>query len=69
MDSVIVGQLQSFVKISWTPPKSNGSPIIGYHIEIQTSDPLVFTPTIEYCDGMSSEVVALNYCLIPMLTL
>ena len=56
------------MKISWDQPAANGSPITGYKIEIQSSEPTVYVESLDHCDGSKPEVVALNYCLVPMQT-
>ena len=67
MDQVTVTLIGTDVKIAWTPPEENGSPITAYKIEIQTQDPLAYEEELTYCDGTSESAVTLNYCLIPML--
>ena len=39
------------VKISWTAPSSNGSPITGYLIYIQESDAVTYSVESTDCDG------------------
>ena len=51
MDTVVISQIQSFVKVSWSEPESNGSSLLGYRIEIQTSDPIVYVEDLDYCNG------------------
>lgn len=68
MQPVIVSLYQTYVKISWTPSSSNASPITAFKVLIMTSDPLVYLETLDYCDGTNTDVVANNYCLVPMLS-
>jgi hypothetical protein len=56
------------IRISWTLPTENGSPVTAYEIKIQTSDPLVYATTAD-CDGSASAAVTSRYCDVQMATL
>ena len=51
MNAVITSLLQSYVKIGWTPPDFNGSPVIGYRVEIETAVSNVLSEQLEFCNG------------------
>lgn len=56
------------LKIVWTNPSSNGTPITSYLIEIQDSSSTWRTQTT-YCDGNNNVVFFNRYCIIPISTL
>jgi hypothetical protein len=51
------------VKISWTAPSSNGSPITGYMVYIQQSDLATFSVDSTNCDLSNSNS---TQCLVPI---
>lgn len=67
MDSVSVSLYGTQVKIQWTPGESNASPITAFKVLIMTSNPLISLESLDYCDGTTNNIIAQNYCLIPML--
>ena len=55
------------VRISWSPPTTNGSPLSAYSVEIQALGGAWHT-TAE-CDGSSTAVFSNRYCDVQMQTL
>ena len=53
------------VKITWTTPSDNGSPITAYTVEVRKSD-LSYVAAPTYCDGSHYSVISNAYCEIPM---
>jgi len=56
------------VRITWSAPAENGSPITAYEIKIRTSNSAVYATTAD-CDGSASAVAAARYCDVLMATL
>lgn len=56
----------SNVKISWTPPSANGSPITGYRIQIKQYNTESFFIDSTNCDGASATITADAFCLVPI---
>jgi len=54
------------VKISWTPPSANGSPITGFRIQIKQYNTDSFFIDSTNCDGASATITANAYCLVPI---
>ena len=57
------------VKIAFTDPSTNGSPILKYRVVIRQSDGVTFTEETNYCDASTSTIIADKYCLVPMTVL
>ncbi len=55
------------VKIDWDTPDANFNPILGYKVEIQTSDSNVWYEDQVNCDGSNPTVRTNTVCQIPML--
>lgn len=59
----------NFIKISWSEPSNNGSPILKYLVEILKSDLSTFSQDLINCDGSKSTIKTNKYCEIPLTTL
>jgi hypothetical protein len=59
----------SSIKVSWTLPTDNGSPITSYKVFIKEISTDVYTQESVDCDGTNSDVIADKYCLINISTL
>lgn len=59
----------SNVVISWAAPNNNGSPIVGYVIQIRQSDGVTFSVDITSCDGSKSTIREATSCSVPITTL
>lgn len=59
---------QPSVRISWTEPSENGSPITAYQVKILSSTPDSYHEPVG-CDGASAVVVSARYCDVLMSTL
>lgn len=53
------------VRVSWTKPYQNSSPITAYEIMIQKADESFVLET-ELCDGSQEPIFSQQYCDIPM---
>ena len=58
-----------YVRISWTAPSTNGSPITQYQILIRQSDDLTFSESIAYCDGSIASIRDNSSCDVPISSL
>jgi len=58
-----------YVRISWTAPTTNGSPITKYQIKIRQSDGLTFSESIAYCDGSQATIRDNTSCDVPISSL
>ena len=61
----------TFVLISWTElseATNGGIGILGYRIEIQTNDPLVYAESSD-CVGTEADILTNLVCRIPMASL
>lgn len=47
----------------------NGDQVIAYVVEIQTSDPLIFSTETVNCDGSEQTILTNKECKIPFSTL
>ncbi len=54
------------VKIAWVAPDSNHKPITDYQILIGDHNAVNFIETKSLCDGSRSQVMSVNYCIIPI---
>lgn len=57
-----------FVRISWTDPYLNSSPIQSYSVFIANKDG-AFAKDATYCDGEKEPILTQKYCEIPMTAL
>lgn len=57
------------VKVSWTLPSDNGSPITLYRVYIKESGTETYTLENQECDGTSSSIISDEYCFINISTL
>jgi len=56
------------VRVSWTAPNSNGSPITAYKIRLLESDG-DYSEVLASCDGSNALIISQIFCDIPMSTL
>lgn len=56
----------SNVVIEWVEPAANGSPLLGYRIEIRQSDGVTFSEELTNCDGTVYAVKTNTACTIPL---
>lgn len=68
-ESVITAIEGDQVKISWTLPLDNGSPITQYKVFIKEIDSGVFTLESTDCVGTDATVIANEYCYVSIPTL
>ena len=54
------------MKISWTSPSDNNSPITSYKIVIRDKIGTTFYESTTYCDGSVAAIRDNQYCEIPM---
>ena len=66
--SAVTSNQTTNIFISWTPPSSNGSPIIAYRIKIRQSNGTMLENTID-CNGTNSNIISNSSCSIPMTSL
>jgi hypothetical protein len=59
----------SQVKVLWTLPSDNGSPITAYKVYIQEVGTTTYTQESTDCDGTSATVISNRYCHIEISTL
>ena len=59
----------SQVKVLWTLPSANGSPITAYKIFVQEIDTGTFTQESTDCVGTDATVISNRYCHIQVTTL
>jgi hypothetical protein len=59
----------SRVKVSWTLPSDNGSPITAYKVYVKEIGTTTFTQENSDCDGTQSSVISNSYCHIDINTL
>jgi hypothetical protein len=59
----------SQVKVLWTLPSDNGSPITAYKVYIQEVGTTTYTQESTDCDGTSATVISNRYCHIDISTL
>lgn len=59
----------SYVRISWTAPNSNGSPITKYLIQIKQSDGVTYSESVAYCDGSLATIRSNARCDVPISSL
>jgi len=50
-DAPVTTRILDYVRIDWSVPKDNGSPILGYQIKILTSDHTSYATDLLNCDG------------------
>jgi hypothetical protein len=53
------------MRISWTDPYMNSSPVLAYRIFIANNQD-VYSEELLYCDGRKDTVLANKYCEVPM---
>lgn len=59
----------SQVKVSWTLPSDNGSPIIAYKVFVKEIGSPIYTQESADCDGALATVISNQYCHIDISTL
>jgi hypothetical protein len=57
------------VKIAWSAPYANSSPITAYQIQVLQADGLTWLADIVDCDGSNAGIISATYCEVPMSTL
>jgi hypothetical protein len=57
--------LTTNIKISWTAPENNGSPIFAYQVLIRRADSAYALDTIN-CDGSDPDIVSAVSCVVPV---
>lgn len=54
------------VKVTWTYPVANGSPITAYKIFFLESDGFTFSQESVQCDGTDSQAITLRTCYVTL---
>lgn len=66
MTAVTTELVNTNVKISWTSPSSNGSPITEYKILILQNDGVTYTEQTSFCSGADATIISNMYCFVPL---
>ena len=69
MAPVIISVDGTSIKIAWSAPYANSSPITAYQIQILEADGLTWLADIVDCDGTNTSIINATYCEVPMATL
>jgi hypothetical protein len=57
------------IRIAWTKPSENGSPVAAYEVKMLSKTAGVYFEALGVCDGSSASVMTNLYCDVPMATL